>query len=456
MEKLKSQDVGFLKLESLRCPFHVAGLMILKYPERAPRNYMRQLVDKCGRLNEIWPVFNKQLSDAEDLSESAWIPATNYLPERHVLYYALPSPGRVQDLLTLVTRAHERPLDRSRPLWEMHVIDGLQGDRFALYCKVHHAAVDGVGAMRMIRTLFSESASDRLDPAHMHPVEPEERAQHSIFYGLENITRGLLKQYQALPELSALLAHMGADALQGKQDAMRLPFTAPRSLFNTELDSRRGISICDLPLKTVHRMARQAGGSINDVLLAICGGALRRYLLEQGALPRSPLVAGVPVSLKSADEEVGNKLSYFLCPFFTNESDDLRRLQRVIRVTREAKEELSRMSETASQDYWALMMAPTIMLTVTGNVTKVRPSSNAIFSNVPGSRQKLYLEGAELDALYPLSIITDGMGLNITVVSHVNRLCFAVIGCPTGQPGIEDLGGLLKQSYRNLRQSVFQ
>ena len=113
------------------------------------------------------------------------------------------------------------------------------------------------------------------------------------------------------------------------------------------------------------------------------------------------------------------------------------------------------MSEAASQDYWALMMAPTIMLTVTGNVTKVRPSSNAIFSNVPGSRQKLYLEGAELDALYPLSIITDGMGLNITVVSHVNRLCFAVIGCPTAQPGIEEFGGLLKQSYRNLRESVF-
>ncbi len=452
MQKLASQDASFLRMESPRCPFHVAGLMILKLPERAPRNYLRRMAQKCGRLNEVWPVFDRQLSEPEDLSRAGWIPARDYLPERHVLHYALPPPGRMEDLLKLVTRAHERPLDRARPLWELHVIEGLKGGRFAIYCKVHHALVDGVGAMRMIQTLFSTSPSARLDPARLRAGEPREHEPHSLFDALENLSRGLVQQYQALPELSSLLAHMGADALQGKRDAMRLPFSAPRSLLNTELDSRRGISVCDLPLNTVHRIARRAGGSINDVLLAICGGALRRYLLDQGALPRSPLVAGIPVSLKSADDQAGNKLSFLLCPFFTDEADDLRRLHRVIGVTRAAKRELGRMSDAASLDYWALMMAPTIMLMVTGNATRVRPSSNVILSNVPGSREKLYLEGAELEALYPLSIITDNMGLNITVVSHVDKLCVAVVSCPTGQPGIEGFGGLLKQSYHDLRR----
>jgi hypothetical protein len=143
-----------------------------------------------------------------------------------------------------------------------------------------------------------------------------------------------------------------------------------------------------------------------------------------------------------------------MCPFFTNEHDALKRLQRIIRVTSAAKSELSRVSTTAAEDYYALIMAPTILLTVTGNATRVRPATNAIFSNVPGSRNTLYLEGAELEAIYPLSIVTDGMGLNVTVVSHLNKLCFAIASCPTQQPEIKQLGKLLKQSYRELREAV--
>lgn len=453
MQKLSSQDLGFLKIESPRCPFHVAGLMILKKPEGAGRNYFRQLTDKCGRLNELWPIFNRKLQDSTDLSDAAWIEAEDYRPDRHVYHYALPQPGRMEDLLTLATRAHERPMDRSRPLWEVHVIEGLPRDRYALYCKVHHALVDGVGAVKMLQGLFSTDPRARLsfDP---NPASTREHHHPSLFGRLAGISRGALRQYRAIPELSGLLAHMGADALRGKTDAMRLPFTAPRTLFNTEIDSSRSIVLCDLPLGSVKRMARQVGGSINDVLLAICGGALRLYLQQQGGLPRSSLVAGMPVSLKTSDADVGNKLSYIIAPFFTNEADDFKRLQRVIKVTRKAKQELASVSSTAAEDYYALVMAPTILLTITGNAMRVRPTINAIFSNVPGSRERLYLEGAELEAIYPLSIVTDAMGLNITVLSHVNKLCIAIASCPTDQPGIEDLGGLLKESYQALRDAV--
>jgi len=454
MEKLSSQDAGFLKIESAHCPFHVAGLLILKLPANASRDYLRQLVRKCGRLNELWPVFSKKLQNPENLADAAWVAADDYHPERHVFHYSLPRPGRMEDLLALVTRAHERPLDRSRPLWEVHVIEGLGRGRFALYCKVHHSLVDGVGAMRMIQSLLTTSPKKKLDFNKVHPEIEKHDGHHSLFATLGDLTRGLLNQYKALPELSRLLAHMGADALQGKKDVMRLPFTAPRTIFNTQLDSRRALIVGDLPLTGVKRLARQAGGSVNDVLIAVCGGALRRYLSTLDALPKTSLVAGMPVSLKSPGDEAGNKLSYIMSPFFTDEGDDLRRLQRVIKVTRAAKAELGHMSTTAAQDYYALIMAPTILLTVTGNATRVRPATNAILSNVPGSKEKLYLEGAELEYLYPLSIVTDGMGLNITVVSHANKLCIAIISCPTDQPGIEGLGKLLKASYRDLQAAV--
>ena len=235
---------------------------------------------------------------------------------------------------------------------------------------------------------------------------------------------------------------------------MKLPFTGPRSIFNTEVDSSRQVVICDLPFNQVRNLARRTGGTINDVLLAVCGGALREYLIAQDALPRRSLVAGVPVSLKSSGEDEGNRLSFILCPFFTMEQDDYTRLQRIIKTTRKAKAELGEMSTTANQDFTNLILMPTILLTLTGNATRVTPAINAIFSNVPGSPDKLYLEGAELEGLYPLSVVTDGMGINLTVISYSNKLCFAITSCPTEQPGVGELGGLVKTSFRNLQQAV--
>ncbi|MGL4565382.1 MAG: wax ester/triacylglycerol synthase domain-containing protein, partial [Halioglobus sp.] len=201
MEKLSSQDAGFLRIESAHCPFHVAGLMILKLPANASSNYLRQLVRKCGRLNELWPVFNKKLHNPENLAEAAWVAAADYHPERHVFHYSLPQPGRMQDLLALVTRAHERPLDRSRPLWEVHVIEGLGRGRFALYCKVHHSLVDGVGAMGMMEALLNSSPTRRLDFSRVPPPLEKHDGHHSLFETLGDMTRGLLSQYRALPEL---------------------------------------------------------------------------------------------------------------------------------------------------------------------------------------------------------------------------------------------------------------
>ena len=454
MQKLSFQDSAFLKLESDRRPFHVAGLMILKMPDDAATGYLRRLAHHCGRLNEIWPAFDRQLRDPETLKNTAWVDAEDYDPSRHVFHYALPQPGRMSDLLSLVSAAHERCLNRSRPLWEIHLIEGLPGNRFALYCKVHHAVVDGVGALRMVDALFTTDPDARIDYRRVKPLAAAHHETHGMFDGVGRVGKSLLKQYGALPQLGNLFAHMGADAWRGVSEAMTLPFTAPHSLFNEEVDARRRVVIADLSLGQVRKLARDFDCTVNDILLSVCGGALRRYLIEQNALPRKSMVAGVPVSLKRGSSADGNQLSFILCPFFTGEPDPVKRVERVRKTTRKAKRELAAMSPTASQDFANMLLMPTIILTLSGNATRVNPVLNAIFSNVPGSRDTLYLEGAELQAIYPLSVVTDGMGLNLTVVSYRNKLCFAVTSCPRLQPGIDQLGRYLKESLKALREAA--
>lgn len=452
-EKLSFQDAAFLRLESPERPFHVAGLMILKEPDPMPRGYYRKLARHCGRLNELWPVFDKKLKEPDSLRNPAWIKANDYDPAYHVFHYALPSGGRMEELLGLVSRVHERPLDRHRPLWEIHLVEGLSGGRFALYTKVHHALVDGVGALRMIDALFSTSPDTVID---FRKAKPRARAHHrrmSLARQIGEIGEEIRKHYAALPQMSGMLANMGMDALMGKHDAPPLPFTAPRTLFNKDVDGRRAVIVGELPMGAMHKLAERHGATINDVLLCVCGGALREYLRSQDALPKASLEAGVPVSIKADGEDGGNRVGFIICQLFTNEPRPLQRLKRIVKVTQQAKGDLRKMSRTAIQDYANILMMPTLLLTFAGRASQIRPPINAIVSNVPGSRQRLYLEGAALEALYPLSVVTDNMGINITVVSYLKRLCVAITSCPTQQPGIEELGRLLRQSWRELSEA---
>jgi len=452
--KLSFQDAAFLRMESPARPFHVAGLMILREPDPLPRGYYRRLVRQCGRLNELWPVFDRKLRDPDTTRNPAWVQASDYDPAYHVSHYALPAPGRMDELVQLVTRVHERMLDRSRPLWEIHVIEGLSGGRFALYCKVHHALVDGVGALRMVDALFSHSAEARIDFRKAQPIARAHHKRLGLARKMDNLGGDLKKHYAALPQMSGLLANMGLDALLGKKDVPPLPFTAPRTLFNTDVDARREIIISELPLTTMRKLAHQHQGTINDVLLAICGGALRDYLKQQKSLPGSSLEAGVPMSIKRSGDDEGNQVGFLITPLFTEESSPRKRLQRIVKVMNQAKSNMRNMSRTAAQDFTNALMMPTILLTLSGNASKVRPALNVIVSNVPGSRQRLYLDGAALEAMYPLSVVTDGMGINITVVGYMNKLCVAVTSCPTQQPGIAELGDMIKSNFRKLRDAA--
>ena len=454
MEKLSFQDAAFLRMESERHPFHVAGLMILTAPDPLPRGFYRRLAKHCGRLNELWPVFNRKLKDPESLRNPGWVVADDYDPAYHVSHYALPAPGRMDELLALVSRVHERVLDRNRPLWEIHLIEGLPGGRFALYTKVHHALVDGVGALRMIDTLFSTSPDTVIDFRRALPRAKAHHERMSVMRQLGSLGDELRKHSAALPQMSELLAGMGMDALLGRRDSPPLPFTAPRTLFNTDVDARREIIICDFPVSAMRKLGDKYGATLNDVLLAVCGGAMRAYLAAQDALPGDSLEAGVPMSIKTKGRDAGNQVGFIICPLHTEERRPVTRLKRIVRVMNKAKENMRNLSSTAAQDFTNILMMPTILLTLSGRASQVKPPLNVIVSNVPGSRKRLYLEGARLEAIYPLSVVTDGMGINVTVVSYMNKLCLAVTSCPTEQPGIENFARYLKDSYRELMEAA--
>ncbi len=454
MTRLSFQDAFFLRAESPTSLGHVAALMIFTQPQDAGGKYLSRLARKLGRLNTLFPAFGRKLADARSTRNPAWVRADDYRPQDHVFHYALPAPGRTEQLLTLVSHAHEQLLDRGRPLWQLHLIEGLKGNRFAVYFKVHHAVVDGVGGLRMIRDMLSDDPECRQLGSARAQRGRSSGGKASLGRAVAGALDVLRRQSRALPEVMSLFARLGWANLLGEKDSPLPPFVAPRSLINQEVDARRRVVVCELPLKRLRAIGRHYGGTINDVLVATCGGALRDYLKSQNALPRQSLDAGLPVSVKAKGGDAGNQLSFMVCPFGTNVADPARRLKRVIRATRKAKADIGHLSPTASEDIGTVVMLPFLVMSMTHTSQRFPPVFNTIVSNVPGPSGPLYLDRARLERLYPLSVITDGLGINITAISYDTRLCIAVTACPTRQPDIDALGKRIRDAYRALRATL--
>lgn len=453
MQKLSFQDAFFLRAETPSSPFHVASLMIFSPPDNAPDNYLSELVKNFDDVRELWPVFGRKLNTPDTTRNACWVDAEDFDPNDHVLHYSLPKNGTMDNLLALLARAHEQLLDRSRPLWQAHIIEGLEGGKFAVYFKVHHALIDGVGGLRMIQGMLSGDPSDPL----RKPIKHEPSTHHteeSIASALKHSVSAVLKQAKALPEAYSMLTKIGLDNLLGRRFTPHLPFTAPRTILNKELTSRRRFIVGELPLERVKEIGKHYGGTINDVLVAIFGGAIREYLLSQKALPEQSLDAGLPVSIKSDGKSDGNQLSMIVCPFGTDESNAKQRLKAIIKTTKKGKADISHISPEAAEDIAAINMVPFLMISLTHSSQRFPPAFNSIVSNVPGPKEQMYLHGAKLEKIYPLSIVTDGMGLNLTVISYNSKLCIGITSAPGSEPGIEALNGLIDASYQQLLQTI--
>ena len=461
MQKLSFQDAAFFRMESTTRPFHIGVLTVFSKPEDAAPDYLRKLRGNLAKdLLQQFPVLKRALADPKDTLTPRW---TEVEPElsHHLRLYALPYPGRMQDLMTVAANAHAPHLDRSAPLWECHLIDGLSRNRFALYMKIHHALVDGATGIRMMGEMMQSEPhkgrrrglrTQQEDPAAGRETEPKQR-RSNLLKQLEKQFEDVMKQGKALPEVASEILRMGWNQLRGDADHPPLPFTAPSTILNQPGSALRRLMGVDLPLNSLRAIGHSAGGTINDALIATVGGAVRSYLKEQNALPRSSLTTLLPVSIKSSESASGNTLSMIMCPMATNVTDAKRRLQRIVKVTGGSKARLESMSDAGRQDMMNFIMLPVMALSMTHTTDKFRPQFNVPVSNIMGPREALYLEDARMEAMYPLSLLSDILVTNFTAISYRNKLCVGIIACPDGLNDIDSLGNHLKRAQAELRSA---
>lgn len=438
-------SAAFLYVESRTQPMHVGGLQLFEKPAGAGRNYGREMFEALSRPDEIAPLFLKRphrsLATGGQL---VWVPDEQFDMEHHVRHSALPKPGRVRELLTLASRLHSQRLGWERPLWEAHVIEGLRDGRIALYTKTHHALVDGISAMRLLQSVLSPDPDERDMPAPwaVHPSGARRSLREDR--SLTDVTLGTLRSALALSTEAAGLPGALVSTLNRslRNETSALSLHAPRTMFNRKITGSRRFAAQDWPIARLRAVGKASGTTINDVVMAMCSGALRTYLLEHEALPSSTLVAMVPVGLNAKQSQVasadgGNAVGAVMVRLGTDLADPADRLEAVHHSMKVGKQALAEMTPTQIVAMSALGMAPSIFPML--GLPLVPPPFNVIISNVPGPRRPLYFNGARLDGTYPLSIPINGMALNITCSSYDDKICFGITGCMRTVPSLQRL-----------------
>ncbi len=452
---MSPQDAAFLLPETREQPMHVGGLQLFRRPQGEGRDYLTDMYQQLLAVEGISSTFRKRAHrSVTTLGQWTWVDDDEIDLEHHIRHSALPDPGRIRELLALTSRLHSTLLDRHRPLWEMHLIEGLQDGRFAVYTKIHHALMDGVSGLRLLQRSLTTDPDDRTlaapylddEPQHSHRPGPT-----SAVAALPGLAKG------ALSELAAIgpLALRAAERLVREQ-AAALPTAAPRTILNGAITGSRRFAAQSWELSRLRDVAKSAGVTLNDALLAMCAGALRSYLTEQNALPAAPLVAMVPVSLRAvgAEDKGGNAVGSILANLATDEADPARRLETISSSMRAGKEMLASMTPLQIYAVSAVAMAPMAMSSFFGINRFLPPPFNLVISNVPGPRMPLWLAGSRLDAFYPLSIPTVGQALNITVTSYVDHMEFGLTGCRRHVPHLQRLLGHLEDSLLDLETAV--
>ncbi|MFE3546325.1 wax ester/triacylglycerol synthase family O-acyltransferase [Nocardia sp. NPDC059177] len=450
MEFIAPLDALFLLAESREHPMHVGSLQLFEPPEGAGPNYLREFRETLLADKNFRPTFRKRPATWLGAPQLAWTQDGEVDLDYHVRRSALPAPGSMAQLLDHASTLHSALLDRHRPLWELHFVEGLADGRFALYSKMHHALIDGVSAQRLLRrTLTTDPCSTEVSTPWNLPRKPrpETGSGRSRLGGLlENLS-------SAGTSTTALMKAARAGLVQQQ---LTLPFEAPRTLFNVPIGGARKCAVRTWSMDRIKQVKKATGTTVNDVVLAMSAGALRAYLLERDALPDKPMVALVPMSLREADDTdtQGVKIAALLCNLGTDIADPLERLRVVSESTRTSKEVYRSLTATQTLAVAGLMLSPLAALLLPGFASLGLPPFNIIISNVPGPSEPLYWNGARLDAGYPLSIPLDGQAVNITLTSHGDSLDFGLVGCRRTLPDLHRLLDHLEDALAALEDAA--
>jgi diacylglycerol O-acyltransferase / wax synthase len=451
---LSPVDAAFLRMESKRTPMHVGALMTFRLPAKAPPDFLRRLLEGMREQPFMPPPFGCRLARGRLARLAPAWEETEVEMDYHLRHSALPYPGGERELGKLVARLHSHPLDLSRPLWECHLIEGLENRRFALYFKAHHCAIDGMGAMRMVQKWLSTDPSEEksLGPwilAAKPESTADESEQASLWQRMKKPARTAAEQAKALKELASGLRKMA----QGEDSGARMALHTPRSLFNVRVSQQRRLGTQILELPRIKALAVATGTTVNDVCLALVGGTVRRYLIEQNALPEKSLLASVPMGLTRPDGKPGNAVAGFVVPLGTDLKSPRERLDLIHRVTTRSKNELQEMTPTALMQFALLGLSPLILGQMTGTLAKLPPFFNFVVSNVVLSREPLYLMGAELEAMYPVSFLFDGYALNITLVGYNERIAVGFLGDRDAIPSLQRMAVYSRDALAELEKA---
>jgi diacylglycerol O-acyltransferase len=476
MQQLTGLDATFLHLENATQYGHVSGLSIFTPPDTPGYEpYAAWRAQLCERLPLLPPLRRRLVEVPLGLDHPSWIDDPDFDLDFHVRHTAVPPPGTDDQLAATVSRLVARPLDRRRPLWLSYVIEGLRDGRFAVLTIIHHAAVDGASGIELLTLMLDDTPEGPVQPAPSRPWRPERvpsdlemlvgatlrlprKPARAVLLGartareLGRATRNPALVAAANQVRGSLrgplgtLLNLGRDRGEERDVPPTLPSVRPpRTPFNDKITPHRKLAIGSASLDAVRAIKTTCGATVNDVVMAVCAGGLRTWLELHDALPDDPLVALVPVSIRTGDEadRWTNRVSMLSTALPTDEADPVARVQRVHEAMASSKglfqalpaERLTDFTEFPPPAVFARAMRLSARLRLGSRLAP----GNLVISNVPGPRRPLYAAGARLEHYYPVSVIMEGQGLNITVQSYLDRLDFGLVACPELVPDVDDL-----------------
>ncbi len=462
MQRLTGMDAAFLYLETPSSHMHVAMTGIYD-TSTMPGGYSFEAFKEHIRSRlHLLPPFTRRLVEVPfQLHHPVWVSDPHFDLDHHVRRIAAPAPGGRRELGEIAGQIASTPLDRTRPLWEVWVVEGLKHDRVGFIAKVHHSAIDGASGAEIMTALYD------LEPTPP-PTEPEPIPTEHVPSDVELVSYAIASRVSRMGKLPDLLTR----TVQGVTNVVRnrtdpdgavgaVPLTAPRTPWSHSITARRTVSFARIDLAESKKVKDAFGVKLNDVVLAVVAGALRRYLDAHECVPEDPLIAVVPVSVRT-DEEAnagGNRVSAMFTSLATEIDDPVERLHRIASATEGAKREHNAVGARMLTD-WGEFAAPRTFALASRLYSSMkladrhRPIHNLVISNVPGPPFPLYLAGAELVAAYPMGPIHEGAGLNATVLSYRYSIDFGFMACPQLIPDIWDLAKAVPDAFAELREAA--
>jgi diacylglycerol O-acyltransferase / wax synthase len=465
MKKLSFVDAGFLLSESREMPMHVGGVSLYTLPEGVnEQEFLHDLANNIRDAEQLLPPFGDRLKVGRmGLAGSAyWEPDPALDLDYHIRHSALPKPGRYRELFTLISRLHGTLLDRNRPLWEMHIIEGLQNRQFAVYTKTHHAAVDGARSIHLSRSMLSADPDFRLDNSPLS-LQSWEKYRDSLRMGkkpdftdeeVRNVADRLKAGFDSSTNIFNALRGFSR-AWTGRGGDLRLPhMQVPSSPINTSIDGARRFVAQSWPFERFRAIAKAFDGTFNDAVLATCAGALRKYLQLHAELPEQSLKAMVPVSIRQeGDIDSSNAIAAISADLATNIEDPVKRMQAIQASVHAGRGFYQGMSPGEIQLFAMAMQAPSMLLMPLGLASKL-PPYNTVISNVPGIQETMYWNGARMDGTYPASIVTDGISMNITLVTYDKSVDFGIIACRRSVPQVQRIIDYMEDALVELEDAA--